>query len=181
MTDSTRDPPQIQAPELLSAPERRRDTLVTALMWVVYLYLWVPLVSLFAWLLGFEFAYDVMIRSGGARGLDKVLITYGISITLILATVAVWSIGNRLRYGRLSRRRSASEVKLEPMAEYFGVDLATGARLRSLKMASISFDSDGRPLVERHEPSLPDGGPDSLQLRGSEAANSATSARHNQP
>lgn len=177
MTDRRKEP-QIQVPELLSAPERARDTIFTALMWGVYLYLWVPLVSLFAWLLGFEFAYDVMIRTGGARGLDKVLVTYAASVVIILAVVSVWSIGNRLRYGGLSRRRAVNEITLGPMAEFFGVEPAGAARLRALKLASIEFDEEGRPVIGTHEPErlLPD----EDQWRGLAAAKSATSDRLNQ-
>ena len=46
----------INAPELLSRRRRMGDAFITGLMWIIYSYLWAPLVSLIAWLLGFEFA-----------------------------------------------------------------------------------------------------------------------------
>ena len=137
----------IDAPELMTAPERTRDTLFTAIMWLVYLYLWVPLASLFAWLLGFEFAYDVMIRAGRARDLGGVLLVYGVIVIVIAATVAFWSLGNRLRYGKLTRRVAHSAVTTDEMADYFNVDLEQVEKLRSAKLASITFDSDGRPVI----------------------------------
>ena len=141
------DAVHIDAPELMTAPERTRDTLFTAIMWLVYLYLWVPLASLLAWLLGFEFAYDVMIRSGGARDLGAVLTVYGVIVVVIAATVAFWSLGNRFRYGNLKRRAAHSTVTTTELARYFDVDPAQVERLRAAKLAAISFDADGRPQI----------------------------------
>ena len=77
----------IDQPDLLTARERARDTLMTAGMWGAYLYLWVPLASLAAWLLGFEFSYEVMVRAGGARDLERTLAIFGIAILLIFVVV----------------------------------------------------------------------------------------------
>lgn len=138
----------IDAPELLTAPERTRDTVFTAFMWVVYLYLWVPLASLFAWWFGFELAYDVMIRTGGARELANVLVLYGIIFGAIFTTVAFWSLGNLLRYGKLSRRKAREIATTAEIAEHFGLDADSVARLRAARSVAIDFDADGRPLIE---------------------------------
>ena len=41
----------IDVPELLTSRRRVADTLATGLMWILYSYLWAPLISLLAWLL----------------------------------------------------------------------------------------------------------------------------------
>ena len=148
---STSDQVHIDAPELLTGQQRTRDTLFTAIMWAVYLYLWVPLVSLFAWLLGFEFAYDIMIRSAGAQDLGGVLIVYGVIILVIFATVAFWSLGNLLRYGKLKRRHAADDLSIKQMAEFFEIGSETVERLRSTPSVSIEFDAEGRPIIDRYE------------------------------
>ena len=142
----------IDAPALLTARQKARDTLVTAAMWMFYLYLWVPLISLCAWLLGFEFAYDVMIRAGGARELGNVLIFYAIIVAVIFCVVTAWSISNLLRFGRLHRRRAIPSVSLDEMAEYFDFDAEFVRQLRAHKTLLVSFDKEGRPLLE--EPDL---------------------------
>jgi biofilm PGA synthesis protein PgaD len=145
---SASDQIHINAPELLTGPERRRDTIFTAVMWAIYLYLWVPLASLFAWLLGFEFAYDIMIRSGGAQDLSGVLIIYGVIVLAIFAMVAFWSLGNLLRYGKLHRRHATGDLSPERMAEYFKIDPEAVEALRSTQSVSIVFDTEGRPKIE---------------------------------
>jgi len=162
-----RDDLQIQAPELLTGTERTRDKLITALMWGVYLYLWVPLISLGAWLLGFEFAYDVMIRTGGARNLGHVLMFYGVVLLLIFATVSIWSLGNRLRYGGMHRRHAGNSLSIAAMAKHFDLDVTTVDALRSMKSAAIEFDAEGRPLISDYP---------RRQSEASDAANTLTSA-----
>jgi biofilm PGA synthesis protein PgaD len=138
----------IDAPDLLTAKERARDTLMTAGMWGAYLYLWVPLISLGAWLLGFEFAYDVMARAGGARDLAHVLKMFGVAIALIFLVVTVWSYSNRVRYRGHNRRHAGSAVPDESLAEYFGVEGRALDRLRSTRRVEIDFAIDGRPQFE---------------------------------
>jgi biofilm PGA synthesis protein PgaD len=136
----------IQAPELLTARERTRDTVVTAAMWGLYLYLWVPLVSLLAWLLGFEFAYDVMIRAGGARDLGAILTVYAVIVGVIFIVVTAWSLVNRMRYRGNDRRHLGKTVADDAIAAFFGVDAATLPALRSVRRVRLDFDSAGRPV-----------------------------------
>lgn len=167
----TRKQLQIHAPELLTARQRTLDTIFTAIMWVVYLYLWVPLASLLAWLVGFEFAYDVMIRAGGARGLGHILVFYGIVVAVIFIVVTLWSLGNRLRYGGLHRRQAGQDLSTAAMAERFGLEVSTVERLRSTSSVTIDFDVEGRPVIAPYE---------ERQNRASDAANTATSASASQ-
>ena len=88
----------IDVPHLVSRRRRASDTVATAVMWVLYSYLWAPFISLLTWLLGFEFAYDVMVRAGGANGLLEILMYYGIVLTCIVVLVTSWSWINRYRF-----------------------------------------------------------------------------------
>jgi len=139
----------IDAPELLTGAQRARDTFVTALMWLVYFYLWVPLLSLLAWLLGFEIAYDVMIRSGGARDLGGVLIVYLVIIVVIFCGVTTWSLTNRYRFGHLHRRRPTPGVSDAEMAGYFGVSADSLGTLRSARRVEGTLDDEGRIEIGR--------------------------------
>lgn len=148
---TTRRNVQIDLPELLTRPQRTRDRVFTAIMWGVYLYLWAPIVTLLAWLLGFEFGYDIMIRQGEAQNLGGILKTYTIAVLLILAVVTIWSLGNLLRYGKLGRRHAQKEVSKQEIAERFKVELADLDRLQSTPSVSIEFDVEGRPIIENFQ------------------------------
>jgi biofilm PGA synthesis protein PgaD len=137
----------IDAPDLLTTRERARDTLMTAGMWGAYIYLWVPLISLFAWLLGFEFGYDVMVRAGGARDLVRALAIFALVIAVILGIVVTWSYSNRVRYRGRNRRHAVLGVRDLSVAEYFRVDAPTLDRLRAARRIELGFDDDGRPAL----------------------------------
>jgi biofilm PGA synthesis protein PgaD len=137
----------IQAPELLTARERARDTVVTAAMWGLYLYLWVPLISLFAWVLGFELAYDIMIRAGGGQDLGSILVVYAVIIGVIFVVVTAWSLINRVRYRRQNRRHLGRAVSDAAIAGVFGVDPATLPTLRQARRVRLDFDSAGKPVA----------------------------------
>jgi biofilm PGA synthesis protein PgaD len=137
----------IQAPELLTARERARDTFVTAAMWGVYLYLWVPLISLFAWVLGFELAYDVMMRAGGARDLGAILVVYAVIIGVIFVVVTAWSLINRVRYRGQNRRQLGKSVSDAAIAGFFGIDATKLPTLREARRVRLDFDSAGKPVA----------------------------------
>ena len=133
----------INVPELLSPRRRLSDAFVTGLMWLVYSYLWAPLISLVAWILGFEFAYDVMIRSGGIHGLKNVLSWYGLMLGCIIIVVTCWSFVNRLRYSGRERRKAVAVVDDHALGETFGVELSELRKLRRAQVACLSLDADG--------------------------------------
>jgi biofilm PGA synthesis protein PgaD len=133
----------INVPEMLSRRRRLSDAFVTGLMWLVYTYLWAPLVSLVAWILGFEFAYDVMIRSGGIQGLKRVLVWYGIMLGCIIAVVTCWSLVNRLRFSGHERRKRAAIVDDQALAGAFGIEISGLHKLRKSRVARLSLDADG--------------------------------------
>ncbi len=135
----------IHAPELLTPPQRARDTLLTAAMWAFYLYLWVPLISLLAWLLGFELAYDVMIRSGGARNNASLLFGYAKVVGVICCTITSWSILYRLRFHRVTRSRFSQRVDDEAILNHFKLTLDQLLELRLGKVVSVETDENGQP------------------------------------
>ena len=135
------------APEELTTRERARDALITAMLWAVYLYLWVPLVSLLAWAMGFEFAYDVMVRAGGAQDLLPILLEYLVVVSIIFSAFTIWSVSNRLRFRDLNRRARRAPVADDALAEYFQVPIEQIAAMRSRKIIHVSVDEEGRPGI----------------------------------
>lgn len=132
---------EIHAPERMTRREHARDTIVTAVLWAFYLYLWLPLASLLAWLLGFELAYDVMVRAGGLRGLQQELAGYVIAVAVIFVVVTAWSLSNRLRF-RGSNRRNArtAHVSDADLVQHFDITEAQLGQLRSGSCVQIGFN-----------------------------------------
>lgn len=134
----------IDAPQLVSRRRRITDKVATAMMWIIYSYLWAPLISLVAWLLGFEFAYDVMVRAGGAEGLLDILIFYGVVLICIVIVVASWSWVNRYRFSGQDRRQSGVETADHQIAERFNLEEEVLQKIRGSLIAKVSISPSGR-------------------------------------
>lgn len=142
-----RDVTYIDAREALTRRERTVDTLVTAIMWGAYVYLWLPLVSLAAWGLGVELAYDAMVRAGGAESLREALFWYVVLLVDVTLTVAVWSLANKWRFAGHNRRTAHERVADEALAAYFGVSPEVLTDLRTTQRIELDIDETGRPVV----------------------------------
>ena len=160
----------IDAPELLTGRQQFADTVVTGVMWALYAYLWVPLVSLFAWILGFEFAYDVMIRAGGAAHLRTVLFWYAIAITTIFIFFGMWSLSNLLRFAGHNRRGNFDRIEDQSFMAFFGIEAEELEQLRTGRSLTLELDAVGaiREIAngESGAKSLP-----TRQCRAQEASN----------
>lgn len=133
----------IDSPELLTGREQLRDAVMTGVMWALYAYLWVPLISLLAWILGFEFAYDVMIRAGGAAHLTTVLLWYAVAVTTIFVLFGAWSLSNLLRFAGHNRRGNFDRIEDQSFMAFFGISAKELKQLRSSRSLTLELDAVG--------------------------------------
>ena len=133
----------VNAPHLMSRRHRLSDAMATGLMWVLYSYLWAPFVSLVAWLLGFEFAYAVMVRAGGINVLKDVIYWYGLMVFCIIIVVITWSQVNRYRFINRDRRHAGKTVTDTEIAEKFGLDPKQLNQLKTARAIRLSHDEAG--------------------------------------
>lgn len=159
----------IEAPELLTRREKLRDTVATGIMWALYVYLWLPLVSLMAWILGFEFAYDVMIRAGGTAHLRTVLLWFAVTITTIFVIFGTWSLSNLLRFAGHDRRGSFDRVEDQSFMAFFGISAEELDRLRGSRSLTLELDAVGAIREIADGPSRPEPAP-TRQRRDQKAA-----------
>jgi len=134
----------IDKPRLRSAGTRTRDTVLTFLMWAVYFYLWLPLISLAGWLFGFRLFYDEMIVLGGYQTLTQVIGWYLLTIGLIVSSVVLWSYSNRQRFRGRERRRHSAPVSVETTTAFFNITEADLARLKATHRAVLVWDEAGQ-------------------------------------
>jgi biofilm PGA synthesis protein PgaD len=133
----------IHAPELMSRRLRARDTVFTTLMWGVYAYLWLPIISLGAWLMGIDFAYEVMVRAGGADGLTRILAWYGLAAVVIIALVTGWSATQRIRFRGNNRRGLVPVVETAALQASSGLPAEAFTALRRERRVCVQADADG--------------------------------------
>jgi len=141
--DLLRDYPDnliINRPDLKSRTLLFGEKIVTTIFWVFWFYLWLPLISLIAWLLGFNIFYTQMLKLGG---IDEFLAQIDIFTTGILVVsggLALWSLYNLKRYGAYRRRSKILATDMERLRTTFSITVGELNRIQQAKILSFFFD-----------------------------------------
>ena len=111
----------INRPDLKTKTLLFGEGLLTVLFWGFWIYLWLPVISLIAWLFGFHILYVHMVELGGFDGLIHQLDTFSIGIALLSGSLAFWSFYNLKRYGKYNRRNKVLWTNTDQMAREFSI------------------------------------------------------------
>jgi len=135
----------IQLREFLTKRHRAREALITTLLWALYGYLWLPLISFAAWYFGYEFYYEMIVRAGGPDELIVLLLWFGNACLIVLLLVVSWSGFQYSRFKGDGERRTRFST-LDPQAEcdYWGIESEVAQRLKSAKVVTVSLDEAGQ-------------------------------------
>ena len=112
----------IDIPSLQSIRQRYASTLITFIFWIFWFYLWIPLISLVAWVLGIDLFYDRMVVMGGFDTFVDRLHIYLLTIVVMGALLIIWGVYNMQRFRGKERRTHAYPVDVSMTANYFIVN-----------------------------------------------------------
>lgn len=141
---STSSPFIISHPENQRRAQRAAFRVLTMAVWLLWCYLWLPLITAFLWMIGIHTAYLLVFR--GARGIGLQGIA-GIILACI-ALVLSWSSYNRLRYAKHTRRNRLRVVSKVEVGKVFGI-LDPGILFLLIKQPRLNlhFDDCGHLLL----------------------------------
>ncbi|MFD0324851.1 poly-beta-1,6-N-acetyl-D-glucosamine biosynthesis protein PgaD [Lysobacter gummosus] len=133
----------IQKPGAQPALPRTLWGMVTGAFWLIYLYLWTPVLTLVLWLLGIRnVASELYLRK---HEVDPFLMlalpaTAGVVVALLL----IWAEYNRWRFAEASseRRGSQRSVALEEVARALGASSEVAAALNAGRVSVLHMDPD---------------------------------------
>jgi biofilm PGA synthesis protein PgaD len=135
----------IQRPDRVSRTRRGFYGAMTAVAWVVFAWLFQPLITLVVWALGGWITYQEVVRQ--ARSVEP-LVVLAIAILAVASATAliVWAEYNRQRFTGEKRRTSPGSPR--PSGPPDGQVLPWNVRgvLREARVAVVRFDEDGLPL-----------------------------------
>jgi len=135
----------IQFKQMLSSRYRAREAIFTTILWMIYGYLWLPLISFIAWYLGIDFAYERVVKAGGPDQRILLLLWFCIIFLVILLIVVTWSgLQYSLYKGDGERRTRGTTFDLAAEREVWGIDEALQQQLKSAKVQTIELDSRAR-------------------------------------
>ncbi len=137
-------PPIIDRPELLPRTERYGFAAITLFFWMIYMYLWLPLMGLVAWTIGLSIFYREMFASEGYQGMLELLGIYLIVIFLIAVILGSWAASNYFRFRGMDRRKAVNTVSIGDLSSFFHISTSDLLRMQKSKNLTISMNGDGK-------------------------------------
>jgi biofilm PGA synthesis protein PgaD len=133
----------IERPELQSPLQRATTRGLTLVFWVIWIYLWLPVISLVAWLAGIELFREYMIDNDGYKILFDDINWYVIIIVLIGVIFIGWARYNLLRFRDKESRKNPVIVDLAAHAQHFKIDPQQLKQWQTAKHLVIHHDKHG--------------------------------------
>ncbi len=135
--------PVFDSPELQAGRHRLVYSVMTFVAWIVWAWLWLPLVTLVGWYLGVRtFIREIVIPPTGTMWMS--VVAYLLVIALIGIFLIMWSRYNVLRFRGDERRRAAARVTDTEMRMRFDLSPELLARFRDEDSLVVEHDELGR-------------------------------------
>jgi biofilm PGA synthesis protein PgaD len=135
--------PVFDSPELQAGRHRLVYSVMTFVAWIVWAWLWLPLVTLVGWYLGVRtFIREIVIPPTGTMWMS--VVAYLLVIALIGIFLIIWSRYNVLRFRGDERRRAAAQVTDTEMRMRFDLSPDLLARFRDEESLVVEHDEIGR-------------------------------------
>jgi len=136
--------PLIERPEMQTAGQRTLYGALTLAFWAFWIYLWVPLLALLAWVLGVQQAFKYMVILGGYHHAANLLGIYALVILALGGTLVTWATYNILRFRGVERRLAPLPVSAAELMRHFGADGAALARWQSTQRLFVTHTQEGQ-------------------------------------
>ncbi|KAF1017636.1 MAG: hypothetical protein GAK31_00904 [Stenotrophomonas maltophilia] len=141
-------PPVIVRPERLARPQRFLQRMATLLAWSAYAWLWVPLVTLVAWLLGLHAGWQRLYLQRNA--VDPFVLAALPVIALLCGLLLIgWAEYNRARFADADRRARRADVADAAVQARLQAPAQVVQALRQHRVVTVSMDEQARPVAAR--------------------------------
>lgn len=136
-------PPIINQPRLQKLRQRFFYSTLTFVFWAIWLYLWLPLISLLAWFVGINLFYQEMMVQGGYQAFFNLVGWYALVVLIIGSALLGWAGYNLFRFRGKDRRKSAENADKTDIARQFAVNIDQLNKWHRAKRLIIHHDEEG--------------------------------------
>src|SRR5271166_4795502 len=137
----------IDRPGLQTARQRLFFGSMTIVFWALWIYLWLPILALIGWALGFKIAYYEMVVKNGYVGLVHLLGFYATVIASLGASLLIWAYYNLVRFRGVMRRKSVPTSLNPSVTQRYGIAAELLAQWHHERRLVLHHDADGK-LIE---------------------------------
>lgn len=133
----------IERPDLQSWQQRFVSRTLTLFFWGVWVYLWLPAVTLAGWMAGLERFHFHMVVLEGYEGLIELLAIYAVIIFILGATLIGWAKYNHMRFRGVERRKARPTVSVDALARQAHSSVEALMGWRGARIAVVHHHADG--------------------------------------
>jgi len=139
----------IEKPDLVPLSNRIGWGLFTAMFWIVWIYLWMPLVTLFMWYMGFDFYNKLFLQNSPSQliELHHIFLLYSSVIAALGGSLLLWARTEFLRFRNVHRRAVPKVVEIAELATYAQLEVATMTELNNTRRMVARHDEHGNFLM----------------------------------
>ncbi|HXH04095.1 MAG TPA: poly-beta-1,6-N-acetyl-D-glucosamine biosynthesis protein PgaD [Candidatus Competibacteraceae bacterium] len=134
----------IYRPDLQSRWQRYLYRSLAVIGWVIWFYLWVPLLTLAAWTAGGITVHSTMFEQGGLWDFYEFLRRTSELIFVLCGGLILWALYNHYRFRCRERRQPRPPVTLAAIADYAGLPEQTLRAAQGMRRAVVLHDAAGR-------------------------------------
>lgn len=134
-------PEPIYRPELVKRFNRGLYAVLSAIAWTIWLYLFLPLVTLMLWTFGYKRFSAYLIYNPQDKFYD--LMIYALIIVFLGTIFIGWALYNFIRFRGKERRSTPKQISKEMMVADYDINLDQLSFLQQGKIAWVYCDNKG--------------------------------------
>jgi biofilm PGA synthesis protein PgaD len=142
----------IDRPGLQTARQRLLFGSMTIMFWALWIYLWLPVLALIGWALGFKIAYYEMVVKNGYVGLLHLLGFYATVVLCLGGSLLIWAYYNLARFRGVMRRKSVPTSSNPGVSERYGIAPEVLSKWLREQRLVLHHDAGGRLLASASQP-----------------------------
>ena len=127
--------------------QRTLFAVITMVAWTLWISLWLPVLTLIAWLLGLEDAWRQLGLMHPLHAANDLSIVLTVAVVCALS-MGSWSQYNRIRFAGKQRRRGNRHLDITEMAPALASSVETARQLRGGRRSVIHFAHDGQMFLD---------------------------------
>ena len=112
----------IERPELQSEVQRWGYRALTVMFWVMWMYFFLPLLSVIAWAAGLVLIYQALVQNLVLADFWTMLQLYGSGIGMLLTCYLGYALTGYLRFRNIERRKAQTPVSQQALAQFHNLD-----------------------------------------------------------
>ena len=138
-----KNPLNIDRPDLQAWQQKAVFGALTATFWLIWLLLWLPLITLLAWIFfGYQFQIKFIDRDGYIDLLPLIKI-YALVVLIMGGSLMVWAKYNHLRFRGEDRRKGFSVPTIDELSVFYQQPVATVEQWRRCSVMTVHHDDKG--------------------------------------